>query len=113
MKEEKNYDFLRRMREIHKPDRRNHDLKPCEGETVIDSAWTIAVRKDAPEMIRKAACDLQDYLFVSMGVSVRIETPPVMAEKPKSILLTLKDGNIEINCAFETQLRILRESMAA
>ncbi len=91
MKEEKNYDFLRRMREIHKPDRRNHDLKPCEGETVIDSAWTIAVRKDAPEMIRKAACDLQDYLFVSMGVSVRIETPPVMAEKPKSILLTLKD----------------------
>ena len=27
--------------------------------------------------------------------------------------LTLKDGNIEINCAFETQLRILRESMAA
>ena len=27
--------------------------------------------------------------------------------------LMLRDGNIEVNCAFETQLRILRESMAA
>jgi len=27
--------------------------------------------------------------------------------------LTLKDGKVEINCAFETQLRMLRESMAA
>ena len=91
MKVEKNYDFLRRMREIHKPDRRNHELKPREGETVIDSRWCIAVKEGAPEMIRKAACDLQDYLFVSMGVSVRIETLPAMEKKPKSVLLTLKD----------------------
>lgn len=27
--------------------------------------------------------------------------------------LTLRDGNVEVNCAFETQLRVLRESMAA
>jgi len=27
--------------------------------------------------------------------------------------LTLRDGNVEINCAFETQLRVLREEMAA
>lgn len=27
--------------------------------------------------------------------------------------LTLKDGNVEVNCAFETQLRVLRENMAA
>lgn len=27
--------------------------------------------------------------------------------------LTLKDGKVEINCAFETQLRMLRETMAA
>ena len=27
--------------------------------------------------------------------------------------LILKDGSVEINCAFETQLRLLRESMAA
>ena len=27
--------------------------------------------------------------------------------------VTLRDGNVEVNCAFETQLRILRETMAA
>ena len=27
--------------------------------------------------------------------------------------LTLRDGNVEVNCSFETQLRILREDMAA
>lgn len=27
--------------------------------------------------------------------------------------LTLRRGNVEVNCAFETQLRVLRESMAA
>lgn len=27
--------------------------------------------------------------------------------------LILRDGNVEINCAFETQLRVLRENMAA
>ena len=27
--------------------------------------------------------------------------------------LILREGNVEINCAFETQLRLLRESMAA
>lgn len=27
--------------------------------------------------------------------------------------LILKDGNVEVNCAFETQLRVLREEMAA
>lgn len=26
--------------------------------------------------------------------------------------LTLRDGNVEVNCAFETQLRVLREEMA-
>ena len=27
--------------------------------------------------------------------------------------LTLRDGSVEVNCAFETQLRVLREEMAA
>ena len=27
--------------------------------------------------------------------------------------LTLRDGNVEVNCAFETELRVLREEMTA
>ena len=53
MKEEKNYDFLYRMREIHKADRRNHELEPVGGETVVDSSWVIAVKDSASKMIRK------------------------------------------------------------
>lgn len=73
MKEEKNYDFLYRMREIHKADRRNCELEPVGGETVVDSSWVIAVKDSASEMVRKAAADLQDYLFTSMNVSIRLK----------------------------------------
>ncbi len=90
MKEEKNYDFLYRMREIHKADRRNHELEPVAGETVVDSSWVIAVRNSASKMVRKAAADLQDYLFTSMNVSIRIEKTAAAEKKAKRILLVTK-----------------------
>ena len=38
-----------------------------------------------------------------------------LSGEPREIAggLILLDGNVEINCAFETQLRVLRDSMAA
>lgn len=91
MKEEKNYDFLYRMREIHKADRRNCELEPVGGETVVDSSWVIAVKDSASEMVRKAAADLQDYLFTSMNVSIRIEKTVAAEKKAKQILLVTKN----------------------
>lgn len=90
-KKEKNYDFLYRMREIHKADRRNCELEPVGGETVVDSSWVIAVKDSASEMVRKAAADLQDYLFTSMNVSIRIEKTVAAEKKAKQILLVTKN----------------------
>ncbi len=90
MKIEKNYDFLQRMREIHMPDRRDPSLTPAGNEITIDSSWCIAVPASASKMILKAAADLQDYLFTSMNLSLRIEKSASPVKKAKQILLTAK-----------------------
>ena len=38
MLKEKNYDFLKRMRQIHIPDRRDHSVTGSENDIVIDDS---------------------------------------------------------------------------
>ena len=39
MIQEKNYDFLKRMREVYKPDRRDASAVPAENEIELDKYW--------------------------------------------------------------------------
>ena len=87
MREEKNYDFLKRMREVHKPDRRDPSLKPADGEFEIHSSWRIVIGSGASKLVRRAADDFQDYLLKSMNVSLRIETVKEVKKAPGTILL--------------------------
>jgi len=66
------YEFRRRLEEVHKPDRRNTDLQPEQGEFAIGADWRIVISDQAGVLVRNVAKDLQDYLFVSMGISVTI-----------------------------------------
>ena len=43
MIQEKNYDFLKRMREIFKPDRRDPEAVPDKNEIELDSSWKIVI----------------------------------------------------------------------
>ncbi|OQA86049.1 MAG: hypothetical protein BWY31_01550 [Lentisphaerae bacterium ADurb.Bin242] len=84
---EKNYDFLKRFREIHKPGRRCDFSSPHDGEIMLDASWSIAVDRDASPMILRAAKDLQDYFFTSMNLSLRIEKIPGTVPPLRKILL--------------------------
>lgn len=64
---EKQYDFRKRMLQVHRPNRRIE--KPCkDGEIAITEAWRI-VLPDEP-FLQDAAADLCDYFAVSMGMRI-------------------------------------------
>lgn len=69
---ERNYEFRRRLEEVHKPDRRNPALRPGPQETAVGDDWQIVYSKQAGPHIAHVAKDLQDYFFVSMNCSLRL-----------------------------------------
>lgn len=73
---EKNYDFLKRFRQIHKPDRRTVFRAAGADEIMLDESWSIYCGSESSNEIKRAADDLQDYLFVSLGLSLRL-TPKI------------------------------------
>ncbi|MDF2686512.1 MAG: hypothetical protein K0S55_1694, partial [Clostridia bacterium] len=69
---EKNYEFRKELLEIYKTNRRNYNLIASDKEVFIDKAWEILIPRNAGRVIFNAAKDLQDYLFISMDVSLRL-----------------------------------------
>ncbi|HQC51726.1 MAG TPA: hypothetical protein PLE92_01230 [Lentisphaeria bacterium] len=69
---ERNYDFLRRMREIHRPDRRDLQAVPAAHEVAITEDWLLALGAGFAGGGRKALLDFQEYLQVSMRVPVKM-----------------------------------------
>ena len=85
---EQKFDFLKRIQVVHKPDRRDVSRKVAAGELEIDNSWKIAMTRNAGKLIRRAASDFQDYLFVSMGVSVPVVYVDKAAKAANTIMLT-------------------------
>ena len=90
MQPEKNFDFLKRMRQIHQPDRRDPEAVPNKNETAIDNSWKIVIPAGAGPLVRRAASDFQDYLLTSMNVSVPVTVIAGPGRHPKSLLLIPK-----------------------
>ncbi len=72
MTKEKNYDFRARHWQIHKPGRRFDERVPLDSEIIIDENWKLGFAEDSDIVIVNAMNDFQDYLFVSMGISLKI-----------------------------------------
>lgn len=72
MKKEQNYDFRKRMSEIHKPNLRDMRVqcKSCQYE--IQDGCIVCIPKDASVVVLTAARDFVDFLLESMNVSARI-----------------------------------------
>ncbi len=65
-----NYEFLKRMREIHRPKRRDPQAMPADNEIAITEEWCLVLQEGFTPGAEKALADFQDYLQVSMGVSL-------------------------------------------
>ncbi len=106
------YDFRKELDQVHKPDRRDPEATPAAGEVVIDERWVIAVEEAAPALTARAAADLQDYLWTSMGLSlpirrgacsgakaIRLGEQPMEAESPRAFVYTCGPDGIAISGA--------------
>lgn len=73
MRTEKNYDFRKRMAQIHKPNIR--DLSRVSGNTKYEllNGCVISVPENASVVVLTAARDLTDFLLDSMNISARIQ----------------------------------------
>ncbi len=69
---ERNFQFRQRLNQVHKPDRRDPQATPDEGETAIEPRWRIVLDADPSDYLVGVAQDLEDYLFTSMGLSTMV-----------------------------------------
>ncbi len=96
--------------------RRDHD---AVGAKVVERANALLAEAVAPELPAEIKETKAGGLLskVVTGASALLQGTAMLhlSAEVREIEggLILKDGNVEVNCAFETQLRILRESMAA
>ena len=70
---EKNYDFRKRLLQIHEKDVRNNNRTVTENEYEIPDTAVIAVLGKHTDITVTAVRDFIDYLRVSMHISARME----------------------------------------
>ncbi|HBP38648.1 MAG TPA: hypothetical protein DD640_07900 [Clostridiales bacterium] len=99
---EKNYDFRKRLLEVHRKNRRDTALMPEPGECCLDGKTEIVMPADADRVLRRAALDLQDYLAVSMGIGVRVRLTDNI-----SAAVSVGSGNIVLATRAHLPERIL------
>ena len=69
---ESQYDFRKKLLEIHKKDIRDFSLIPSYDDFILEDGICIVIDKDASDVILTAARDFIDYLFTSQNVSARL-----------------------------------------
>ena len=80
LKPERNYEFRRILEKVHTPDRRDYSVTCGENELQLEDGWTILVEQDCSKVILNVAKDLQDYLLVSMNISVLLKRKECVCE---------------------------------
>ena len=109
---EKNYDFRKRMLEVHKKDRRT--AKPLgEGQIEIDGSWSISFPEESPFLGGRAE-DLRDYFSVSMGIDLKLSqgvSDKVIIYETDSALS--KDGEYKVDVSKDRIRLIGKDERAA
>lgn len=72
LKNEKKYEFRKRLLNIHKRNIRNFDIFPQENELELKNGINIVIPENCSDVILTGAKDFTDYLFKSMKVSAMI-----------------------------------------
>ena len=97
----------------------NQRDRDAVGAKVVSRANQILAKSVAPnlpqELKSSKAGKIIDKVVTGANAVLQGTAMLTLAQETRDITggLILRDGNVEINCAFETQLRLLREEMAA
>lgn len=108
MKKENNYDFRKRMLQVHRKNIRDYDIHPDSDEQVLEDGFCVILPEVDDVVIETAARDFTEYLFTSMNVSamlcnadckatknyVRLQLNPNIegADSELSYRITVNDG---------------------
>ena len=74
---EKHFEFVKKLEQVHKPNRYNPDKKVGDNCVAVTSEWKIACCENAGVVLKNAVEDLKEYFEISMGL--KLET--VFSEK--------------------------------
>ena len=96
MRCEKAYEFRKELNQVHLKDRRDHAVKADSNELTVEDGWTIYVNHAASELVETTAKDLQDYLLVSMGVSVILKKTSDIVEASSSAKSIIMASALEL-----------------
>ncbi len=103
---EKNYDFRKRLLEVHNVDVRDFDVIPQADEVEVNDEWEIVISENADRVILTAAKDLQDYFFTSMDLSLRlVRSDNIKSEAEtgqKKIVYITKETTLEMGECLDT-----------
>ncbi len=72
LKKERKYEFRERMKRIHPCNIRMIDRVASEDEVQVENGWQILLPENFGEVVFVAARDFQEYLFISMNISVLV-----------------------------------------
>lgn len=89
---EKNFEFRKKLTQIHKRDLRQADLLPTTEELALCDGYVIDISGAQGNVVLTAAKDFQDYMLLSMHVSVRITQKATKVEKNVIKVLFDKEG---------------------
>lgn len=93
---ERNYDFRKRLSQVHKPDRINDSVYKKINGIVVNDYWEIVYPDNAERVLRNAALDLREYFEVSMGIYLKAVPNSKADCCCHKITLTTKDISPEI-----------------
>jgi len=96
-KAEKNYEFRKKLIEIHKKDLHDTTVLKKENEIEITDGFIVDVSCAESDVVLTAAKDFADYMLISMNVSVMISKKKT--EKKNRILVNIIGDSVELGMA--------------
>ena len=106
--DEPEYAFRKRLLVVHEPGRRDPATKPEPDEFVFGDGSRVAVPKDAPPLVARAAWDFADYLAVSMDVATGTVDAVTIAIDP-----SMEKGSYEVDVGSKVAVRAVDARAAA
>ena len=99
---EQNYDFRKRLLQLHRPNLRDADYVPQDGTVALTDQFRIVISPSAGRVIRTAAKDFQDYLLVSMGISVPLVIADAQSDSAPvvSVRVQPENGPLSVSASY-------------
>jgi len=87
LREEKNYDFRKRMRKLHDKDIRDPFAVASAEETVFEDGLVISVPEGSGKVVINGARHFIDFLFISLGVSAALTEKAVAGANTVRVII--------------------------